>query len=133
MQATSPLRTAVDIDNAIELFVNCEARSLISGYVPDKHPLKTFIVGENKFLIPVSKPEYPFMARQLLPEAFVPDGAIFMTYTVDFLKNDTFFNEYTIPFYLDKNKCIDIDTLEDLKKTEQLIKSHWKDWMNGKK
>ncbi len=121
LQATSPLRTAIDIDNAIHFIINSNGRSLISGYIPDKHPLKTFIIGEEKYLLPISKPEYPFMARQVLPIAFNPDGAIYITYTTDFLLNKTFYNDHTIPFYLDNKKKVDIDSIEDLKIAEQMI------------
>ena len=47
LQPTTPLRTAEDVDKAIEILQNPEFDSVISVYSPKHSPFKAFVAQEN--------------------------------------------------------------------------------------
>src|SRR3990167_2188186 len=71
------LRTADDIDKALELFFVKKADAVISVYALDKKYLKSFIAGKNGFLLSAFNNRFSFANRQDLPDVFMPNGAIF--------------------------------------------------------
>ena len=59
--------------------------------------------------------KYPFLPRQQLPRAFRPNGAIYIVKAELFMETHCLLTDDTKPFFMDKQKSIDIDTIEDLK------------------
>lgn len=98
LQPTSPLRDEKDIDEAIELLIEKNASALISTKKIDNKILKAFKNDENGYLEGISNNEYPFMRRQDLPEVYMPNGAIYIISTKEFLKNKKLFTDKTIFF-----------------------------------
>tara|TARA_R110001632_G_scaffold28927_2_gene76999 strand:+ start:22349 stop:23029 length:681 start_codon:yes stop_codon:yes gene_type:complete len=123
LQPTSPLRTSEDIDAAIDLISSSAATSLISVTQLNHHPLKSFIKDEKGYLKGVVNNEYPFMPRQELPEAFQPNGAIYVVEVKEFLKNNKLFTQKTIEFLMLSSKSIDVDSLKDVKTIEDQLKN----------
>lgn len=121
LQPTSPLRDAVDIDNAFEKLFSSDDTALISVCEYDNKILKAF--KENKFgyIEGISNNKYPFMRRQDLPKTFMSNGAIYIIKVDEFLKNKSFFTDKTISFVMDDIKSLDIDTQEDLEMAEKHI------------
>ena len=114
LQPTSPLRDSGDIDQAFEAFFQSRANALISGMEPKIHPLKQMIIAEDGKLKTLTEDRMaPFKARQLLPRAFQPNGAIYIIETELFLKTGLLITDNTIPYFMDESKSIDIDTPED--------------------
>ena len=122
LQPTSPLRTADDIDKALELFFVKKADAVISVYALDKKYLKSFIAGKNGFLVSAFNNRFSFANRQDLPDVFMPNGAIFAIKTDIFLKRKQLFALKTIPYIMSVERSIDIDTLDDLKRAEKNLK-----------
>lgn len=121
LQPTSPLRTAKHIDKAYEIFKNADANALISVCEYDNKILKAFVCDENDNLKGICNDRYPFMPRQKLPKTFMSNGAIYILKTKDFLQNPNFLQSNTKYFLMDEKSSMDIDTLEDLKKVEEII------------
>ena len=61
------------------------------------------------------------MRRQDLPDAFLANGAIYAVYTEVFLKTNSFLPKTTIPYIISKEKSVDIDGIEDIRKAERLM------------
>lgn len=122
LQPTSPLRTASHINAALELLVSTNATSLISVYEPAHTPFKSFKENKQGYLEGLVDNKTPFMRRQDLPKTFMPNGAIYITYISDFLKSGSLFSDYTVPFVMDENISIDVDTLADIERVSRLLR-----------
>jgi CMP-N-acetylneuraminic acid synthetase len=123
LQPTSPLRTSGDIDQIVNLYNQSRASAVISGYEPDHNPLKDFLVAPDGTLRAVLNDNHPFMPRQQLPRAFRPNGAIYLIKADLFLSTHRLLTDNTVPFYMDRRRSIDIDTLDDLLAAEAYMKS----------
>jgi CMP-N,N'-diacetyllegionaminic acid synthase len=122
LQPTSPLRNSEDIDLAFAAFFRSRANALISGMEPKLHPLKQMIIAQDGTLKTLTEDRTaPSKARQLLPRAFQPNGAIYIIETEVFLRTGLFVTDKTVPYYMDESKSIDIDTPEDLDKAERCL------------
>jgi len=113
LQPTSPLRTAVDIDKAINKLLNSNGTALISVYPPHHHPLKAFKTDADGFLKGLVNDDYPFTPRQALPKTFYPNGAIYLIKTALFLETGKLFTDKTIAFEMSADKSFDLDTKAD--------------------
>ena len=125
LQATAPLRTSQDIDQAIQRLLNADATALISVYEAEHHPLKAFTANDKGYLKGLVNNDYPFMPRQVLPKAYYPNGAIYLIKTDNFLQKNQLFTNKTIAFEMPIEKSIDIDNMQDLEKLENLLKSNY--------
>lgn len=121
LQPTSPLRTSEDIDNAIELFLNSkDALSLISITNYEKPPFWALKLKDN-LISPMFGEKYFKMMRQELPEAYKPNGAIFIARPETLLKYKTYYTQKTLGYIMPYERSIDIDTEFDFKLAEFLI------------
>lgn len=125
---TSPLNTVEYIDKGIKIMIeHPDAEGVRSVVKAPSHPLKCWrIEGEN--LIPyIPKEVYGFkepyiMPRQVLPKAYVNNGA------VDVLRYDTIMNknswlgEKIYGFEMPAELSVNIDTLADFEKAEELLR-----------
>ena len=121
LQPTSPLRDHKDIDKAIKIMNLAYTSAVISVSEINNKILKTFIKDSNGFLKGISNNNYPFMRRQDLPSVFMPNGAIFIVKIDNFIKNNSFYTNNTLPFIMDNDSSSDIDTKEDLMLIEKFF------------
>ena len=122
LQPTSPLRTAEDIDAALTQLKNSHVKALISVYTPEHTPYKAFKLNSKGMLEGLVDNKTPFMRRQDLPQTFMPNGAIYLVEVAHFEKKKSFFcEESTIAYEMSREKSLDIDTMEDLKKVETVL------------
>ncbi len=121
LQPTSPLRKAGDIDQALAL-MDEEADGVISAYEVDNKSLKSFIVNDDGFMEGAVNSSFPFMNRQDLPKIYMPNGAIYIIKTKSFLKTGKLFSKKTKLFLMDESKSLDIDSVEDIKKAEDILR-----------
>lgn len=124
LQPTSPLREAADINKALTLIQEKKASALISVVEPEHHPLKSFVRNEHGFLEGAVNDDFPFMPRQELPKAYQPNGAIYIIEIKEFLEKETFFTDKTIEYLMSRSKSIDVDSLEDIEKIENQLKTN---------
>lgn len=123
LQPTAPLRTAVDIDSAIETLVDGGSDSIISVCKEDHHPLRSNILPDNHSMDSFLRTETKDKTIQELPIYYRLNGAIHICDLPLFLKQQTFFlNKNTVAFIMPQDKSPDIDTILDFKIAETLIK-----------
>jgi CMP-N-acetylneuraminic acid synthetase len=122
LQPTSPLRTAQHIDAAAALFAaDPRADSLVSCIeVPHVfHPLSVMRRTADGYLEPFLAEPQPHR-RQDKATVFARNGAaIYITRTPQLA--EYVFGGRLIPFLMDAESSVDIDTLDDLRLAERLI------------
>ncbi|MDO9044297.1 MAG: acylneuraminate cytidylyltransferase family protein [Methanobacteriaceae archaeon] len=121
LQPTSPLRTSIDIDNAIDIFKKNECDSVISVSELEHSPYWSLKL-QNSYLKPNFGKEYFKKRRQDLPTLYSPNGAIFISTPEYLRKHKTFYFEKTLPYIMPPERSIDIDTELDSKLAELILK-----------
>ena len=121
LQPTSPLRGAEDVDQALTAFLKSDAKLLLSVVEPEHTPLKAFVLNEKGYLVGAFSPQAPFMPRQQLPKAYMPNGAIYIFRVGVFMEKKDFPQEKIVPWPMPPEKSIDIDTIHDIEKTELFL------------
>lgn len=122
LQPTSPLRDHHDINQAFNLFYDRSATALISVYESLHTPYKTFKLNKKGFIAGLINNKYPFSRRQDLPQTFMPNGAIYIINVKNFLIKQRLFTSKTVHFLMPQEKSVDIDSLEDIRMIERILK-----------
>lgn len=124
LQPTAPLRTAEDIDLAIEIFEKSNARSLVSVYqVSDCHPARMYRIEEG-VLIPLQE-EPKQRLRQALPPIFHRNGAIYL-FRKSLLAEGSLMGDRPLPFVMPRETSINIDEEIDLDLADLLLRRRMK-------
>ena len=114
LQPTSPLRKAIDIDNAIKSIIkNKKYHSLVSVVKVENFQLYKSHKIKKNFLVPLF-PNKVHLPRQKLENIYKSNGSIYISKTKTFLKKKTFFYK-TFPYIMNSKSSLDIDTKEDIK------------------
>jgi CMP-N-acetylneuraminic acid synthetase len=121
LQPTSPLRTAEDIKAAIGLFLKNKTEFLVS-VCRSCHPIHTYFNVGRRYLRPILGWRYFLKSETSGPlEAYVPNGAIYISTPQNLKKYKTFFSPKTLPYIMPPERSIDIDEETDLKLAELLL------------
>ncbi len=114
LQPTSPLRTATDIDAAIELALSRNAPAVASVQAVEQHPylLKQRLADGS--LADFMANDIGYLRRQDLPELFAPNGAIYLTRIEVILNQRTFWPAGTLGYEMPPERSLDVDTPWDL-------------------
>lgn len=121
LEPTSPLRSAADIDHALEIFSSYTCSSLVSvSTAPSVHPAFQFTIS-NDFLLPYASSNPSGLRRQDTPMTYFLDGSIYISSAKDIYENSTFISLDTIPFIMPFWKSFEIDSLEDLLIVESIM------------
>jgi N-acylneuraminate cytidylyltransferase/CMP-N,N'-diacetyllegionaminic acid synthase len=117
---TAPLRNASDIDEAVEIYKNNTADSVIS-YTKEAHPVfwHKYIDDKGRFVSLFD--ENILNNRQELRETFYPNGAIFIFKTV-LLRTGKYYGDNSLSYIMPGNRSVDIDTIEDFNYAEYLMR-----------
>lgn len=126
LQPTSPLRSVSDIDNAIKLFHEKNADSLISVCEASHPPLwakKIDLLGrlEEYFNINIGNKN-----RQELEMAYMPNGTIFILKLSLLKKLYSYYSDNTYAFIMPPERSLDIDALLDFEFAEFLMRKYGK-------
>lgn len=121
LQPTSPLRTSVHIDAAIDAMAAAGADSLVSVIELEKSPFKSFICGEGGRLKSLFKEKYSNHNRQQLPTAYIPNGALYIFRKSLFLARGGFPSDGSLPYIMSQTDSVDIDSEDDLIRAGQLM------------
>jgi len=119
LQPTSPLRTAEDILNAVNLLFEKNANSVVSvceiehsplwmNTLPNDLSLEGFIREKRK-------------RRQDLPRFYRLNGAIYLASVGYFLREKDWFKEKSYAYIMPRERSVDIDDYVDFKLAEVLI------------
>ena len=113
LQPTSPLRTAVDIDAAFDTMIASGAPSCVSVCEVDETPFWMFSLGKNGQLERLINLPCDIHRRQDLPKSYKLNGAIYIVRANTLRKTNSFTNEETVGYIMDRGVSIDVDTQLD--------------------
>ena len=143
LQPTSPLRTAADIDEALDTFLAHGEEGLCSVNLIGDHPILTRTVDEEGYLHPIThavpslrgenlqwrfeSPEgaegvSSTIRRQDMPTFYHVNGAIYINRT-DEINRNTSFNDNPVAYIMPRERSIDIDEPIDLAIAEAYLKT----------
>jgi len=122
LQLTSPLRTSKDIDSSISLLFAKKAKTLVSVCLSEHHPLWANTLTGEGFMDNFIKSKKFNRNRQELPVFYRPNGAIYLAFTKDLLKNKGFIGSKTIAYIMPAERSVDIDTKLDFDFVALLMK-----------
>jgi CMP-N-acetylneuraminic acid synthetase len=122
LQPTSPLRSAEDIDAAVKLCLDTSADSVVSLSQAKHHPYWMKKIVDGRVYPLMDEEEQQYTRRQDLPPVYQLNGALYVTRTNVLLEENRVLGKYTAPYIMPPERSIDIDTPDDLKFAELLIK-----------
>lgn len=124
LQPTSPLRTAMDIDSALEkMNKKKESETLVSIAKTNISPYLTQTINKNGYLEPFIKRERKLLyGSQNHSAGYFPNGAIYIGKTKIFLKSNQLWTKKTTYYLMSQESSVDIDTASDLKLAEFLLR-----------
>ena len=121
LQPTSPLRDSTDLINAVNLFFEKKAKTVVSVCETEHSPLLMNTLDSslemNNFLTSKNNKR-----RQELPDYYRINGAIYLSNTKHFLQHKDFYNGRSFAYIMDQMKSIDIDTEIDFEIAKVLMK-----------
>ncbi len=121
LQPTSPLRSAAQIENAIQAFNPNKHDSLVSVKATSENPFHTYYVSESN-IFPVADKKFLLQRTQDHPKTLLLNGAIYIA-SKGYLNTNKSFVGDKLGFYeMDEISSIDIDELEDFERAEKAIK-----------
>lgn len=124
LQPTSPLRTADDIDAALERLTSSGAPSCVSVCEAGDHPWLVFSPRGERLAPYCDIPDGTSLRRQDLPPAVVLNGAIYAA-RVDRVRADKrlFHPGLSVAHLMPVEKSHDIDTWADVRLVDELLSS----------
>lgn len=121
LQATSPLRTAQDIQQAVSLMTEREAPSVISVAPAEHPPLWTQPLAEDLCMASFAE-AIRDQPRQVLGKFYRLNGAIYLA-KAEFLRTQkTFLTPETVAFVMEMRRSVDIDTEMDFLWAEFILR-----------
>jgi len=122
LQPTSPLRTAADIDGALDLFAARGAPACTGVRLAEDHPYWTYRCDPDGRLTPFAVPaEGQAQRRQDLPAAWRINGALYIVRVDEFRRSRSFLPAGVIAFSMPADRSIDIDTIDDVERMNALL------------
>lgn len=117
LQASSPLRNADDIDGCIRVCHQTSAPGAVSVAVTSKHPRWMFTLEKDGRFKPfISNGLWKDLQRrrQCFPEAYAPNGAVYVAPVPSFIATRSFYFPLTVGWPMPAERSVDIDTPLDL-------------------
>jgi CMP-N,N'-diacetyllegionaminic acid synthase len=125
LQPTSPLRTSIDIDNAIKLYEDSMLydKSVVSVIrLPHNYnPNQVYLVNESNSYN-MLKEENSFTRQNKLDYIARNGASIYIIELSLLLKNKSFFTTNTMVYEMPKSKSVDIDDSDDLFIAESILR-----------
>jgi CMP-N-acetylneuraminic acid synthetase len=124
LQVTNPFRSAQMIDEAITAFAKADTDSLVSVLkVPHEfNPHWVFEASKNGVLKIATGEKEIIKRRQDLPDAYIRDGAIYITKSDVLLQQESLYGTSISYIESDPTWHVNIDTMKDWNKAEELVK-----------
>ena len=121
LQPTSPLRTAADIDGALEGMAVAGAGSCVSVCPVGQSPYWMYRLGAGDVLQPVLAPPPGVSRRQDLPPVYTLNGAVYVADCARLLAERAFVAADTVAWVMPAERSIDIDTAADFEAFRQAV------------
>ena len=121
LQPTSPLRSVNDIDNAIQIAKSHDSNAVVSVCESEHHPYLTKRIREDNTLENFISSDIEYLRRQVLPPAYVLNGAIYLSKRKSIINNHTFIPEDTHAYIMPQERSLDIDSPWDFYLAELIL------------
>jgi len=122
LQPTSPFRSSMDIDKAIEEIINKEKDALVSVCEVSENPYWMKVIDEEGNLKDFIEGEENYSRRQDLPKVYILNGAIYIAKWEVLKEDKSFYRRECRPFIMSKEKSLDIDNPLDFEFAVFLMK-----------
>lgn len=120
LQATSPLRQAWHIDEAVREFREKTPDAVIGVCEVKEHPYEMVSFAGGRMEYSVRRPNSA-VRRQDFPEYYFINGAIYLVRTSVLMQQHTLLPDNSIPYIMDRKYSLDIDTHDDFRTAESLF------------
>ena len=127
LEPTSPMRKKDDLDNGIASLIDKEkeADSLVSlGRVILEHPAVIKKVNDKGYMEPYVKRPEKATGRQGFSPAYFPYGVIYLTKIKALYKYKSFYQRKTIPYFIERWQCYEVDDIYDFLAIEAIFKEY---------
>ncbi len=124
LQPTSPLRTPQHIDEALKIFLESNADSLVSVVrVPhNMNPYSVMELNDDGTVIPFLDYDENKNLRQKKPKFYGRNGPAIQICTYEcLLEKSSLFGEKILPYFMNKEDSLDLDDLVDWKVLEAML------------
>jgi CMP-N-acetylneuraminic acid synthetase len=125
LQPTSPMRKAQHIQMAVEEYIRQGADSLVSVVkVPHQFiPESIYTVKNGLAKAYISEPDIPMTRRQDKPIYFSRNGPAILISNANLIKGGNFYGQKIVPYEMNSEDSIDIDTPYDLEIFKMIMAS----------
>ena len=124
--ATSPLRTARHVAEAVELFRTAEAATVVSVMrVPHRYVPSSLMRERNGRLVPYQGDDVGPTQRQEKATLFARNGPAVLIVRSEVVDVGRLYGNPTIGYEMDEIASLDVDSAEDLRLADLLIRSGW--------
>ena len=121
LQPTAPLRTSDDLTQSIHMLLNSDADSVISIVNVDNwHPMKMKKFN-NGLLEDYEKPPMENPPRQILPDVYINNGAIYATMRDVLMNENSFKGKKCLGYEMPQEKSVNIDNMIDIISAEYYL------------
>ncbi len=125
LMCTNPIKTAADIDAALEKLIETDADSVISvTLLEDHHPIRIKKIVDDR-IVDFCLPEIPETHRQLLkPDAYIRNGAIYAVKRDILMNGSRYGTDNSRPYIMSAERSVNVDSEIDLLVAEALLKKY---------
>ncbi len=122
LDATSPLRSAEDIQNAVKVLEEAGAGNLITGMPARRSPYFNLVELNANDVVELSKPlKTAIVRRQDAPKCYDMNASIYVWKRDVLFNGDKLFNQDTKLYVMPEERSIDIDSELDFRFVEYLM------------
>jgi len=121
LQPTSPLRTAADIDGALQRFTASGAPACVSVCEAEQSPYWMYRLGDAQTLLPIVDAAAEATRRQDLPAVYVLNGAVYVADAAWLRTTRAFVAAGTVAHVMPVERSLDIDTARDFERFEKTV------------
>lgn len=122
LQPTSPLRAARDIDLAIDVALEKNAKAVVSVTTAGCHPYWMKTINEQGELVNWTMDAPAIVRRQDLPTVYGLNGAIYVIKPDALLEHKTWYPDSTYPYVMPPERSLDVDTVWDLHVVDLILR-----------
>ena len=132
LDCTSPLRLPSDITDALMLFAEAAPDMVMSCCEARKNPYFNLVEPDPTGALHVSKPlPGGVVARQQAPTVYEHAASTYVVAPAYLKRAQSLYEGRVIPYLMDAERCVDIDSPFDFKLVEFLMKSRFEETANG--
>jgi N-acylneuraminate cytidylyltransferase len=121
LPVTAPLRTAVDVSTAIQLFCATDSDLVVAVSEAQRNPYFNMLVREQDLFV-LGNSSVNVFRRQDAPDYYDLSTVVYVANTDFVLRTDRILNGKTRAIVIPKERALDIDDLNDFRFAEFLLR-----------